>query len=430
MKFKTFICDLCKTSHQAISHRVKSISMSTWTIEEVKELSGEMNGGNDAARHNWLQNAPAIGERYSGGMRPKQGDKVEVYKQFILDCYEYGRFKASSPYVHDGAASFQQEKVTAAAPVAKPIQNSSPRKVTQVAPQEIDLLGFDSAIDTSSCKPAAAFDPFQSNGNNDVFGNFQSSQVAPSTSVASNTFDPFGVAQPTLSLAQPSPMNSSMSANNTPVVAMNAPALVRTQTYPPSNSVMAPGMNISMMGAAMAPPNNMGMGGMGMAPNGMNGMGGMGMNSMGMAPNSMGMGGMGMNSMGMAPNSMGISNMGMAPNSMGISNMGMTPNSMGMGGMGPPTNMGMNSMGMAPNNMGMSNMGMAPPPSMNGMGMGMPMTNQSPLMMSSNSMMQRTNNNMGTSSMAISGLSATSMTHTNTANNNVFASLYQSAPKY
>jgi hypothetical protein len=27
-------------------------------------------------------------------------------------------------------------------------------------------------------------------------------------------------------------------------------------------------------------------------------------------------------------------------------------------------------------------------------------------------------------------LSATSMTHTNTANNNVFASLYQSAPKY
>jgi len=390
VKFKTFVCDLCKTSHQAISHRVKSISMSTWTIEEVKELSGEMKGGNDAARHNWLQNAPAIGERYSGGMRPKQGDKVEVYKQFILDCYEYGRFKASSPYVHDGSASFQQEKVAvASAAVAKPIQNSSPRKVTQVAPQEIDLLGFDSAIDTSSCKPAAAFDPFQSNGNNDVFGNFQSSQVAPSTSTASNTFDPFGVVQPTLSLAQPSPMTSSMSANNTPIVGMNAPALVRTQTYPSSNSAMAPGMNISMMGAAMAPPNNMGMGGMGMAPNSMNGMGGMGMNSMGMAPNSM-----------------------------GISNMGMAPNSMGMGGMSPPTNMGM------------SNMGMAPPSSMNGMGMGMPMTNQSPLMMSSNSMMQRTNNNMGTSSMAISGLSATSMTHTNTANNNVFASLYQSAPKY
>jgi hypothetical protein len=376
--------------------------MSTWTIEEVKELSGEMKGGNDAARHNWLQNAPAIGERYSGGMRPKQGDKVEVYKQFILDCYEYGRFKASSPYVHDGSASFQQEKVAvASAAVAKPIQNSSPRKVTQVAPQEIDLLGFDSAIDTSSCKPAAAFDPFQSNGNNDVFGNFQSSQVAPNTSTASNTFDPFGVVQPTLSLAQPSPMTSSMSANNTPIVGMNAPALVRTQTYPSSNSARAPGMNISMMGAAMAPPNNMGMGGMGMAPNSMNGMGGMGMNSMGMAPNSM-----------------GISNMGMAPNSMGISNMGMAPNSMGMGGMSPPTNMGM------------SNMGMAPPSSMNGMGMGMPMTNQSPLMMSSNSMMQRTNNNMGTSSMAISGLSATSMTHTNTANNNVFASLYQSAPKY
>ena len=28
VKYKTFICDMYKTSHQAISHRVKSISMS------------------------------------------------------------------------------------------------------------------------------------------------------------------------------------------------------------------------------------------------------------------------------------------------------------------------------------------------------------------------------------------------------------------
>lgn len=63
VKFKTFVCDLCKTSHQAISHRVKSITMSTWTLDEVNELSDECCGGNDAARFTWLRNAPTVGGR-------------------------------------------------------------------------------------------------------------------------------------------------------------------------------------------------------------------------------------------------------------------------------------------------------------------------------------------------------------------------------
>ena len=385
--------------------------MSTWSIDEVKELTGEMNGGNDAARHNWLQNAPVIGERYPGGMRPKQGDKVEVYKQFILDCYEYGKFKASTPYEHDAASSIQVK----AAVVTKPVQqqNSSPRKIANnPPPKEIDLLGFDNTFDTnfiSSSYSADTFDPFQSSTSNDLFGNFQSSQALPtaasSNSSSNNAFDPFGISQPALSLVKPSPMMSSQSADNTPITVMTthtAPALMRTQTYPISNNSMASGMNNSMIGSSpmnsmsMAPPNNMGMGGMGMMPS-----------------NTMGMGGMGI----VPP-----SNMGMAP----PNNIGMGMSSMGMGGMG------MNSMGM--NSIGTGGMGMAPPNNMgmNGMG-GMSVSttnNQSPLMMSSNSMMQRTNNNMGTSSMAISGLSATSMTHTNNTNNNVFASLYQAAPKY
>lgn len=61
VKFKTFVCDLCKTSHQAVSHRVKSLTMSTWTLDEVNELADENGGGNDAARHIWLQRAPAFG---------------------------------------------------------------------------------------------------------------------------------------------------------------------------------------------------------------------------------------------------------------------------------------------------------------------------------------------------------------------------------
>ena len=120
VKYKTFVCDLCKTSHQAISHRVKSLTMSAWTMEEVNELSDENGGGNDAARHIWLSGAPNYGQRkqtifislcylifiiitykiqgYSNGSRPKDGDRIEVYKKFIEDCYERGMFKSTIPY--------------------------------------------------------------------------------------------------------------------------------------------------------------------------------------------------------------------------------------------------------------------------------------------------------------------------------------------
>lgn len=98
VKYKTFICDLCKTSHQAISHRVKSVSMSSWTMDEVKELTSERSGGNAAALHTWLLNAPAVGHTYSGGKRPKKGDDVSVFKQFIVDCYEHGKFRADTPF--------------------------------------------------------------------------------------------------------------------------------------------------------------------------------------------------------------------------------------------------------------------------------------------------------------------------------------------
>lgn len=69
--------------------------MSNWTMEEVDALTSRRNGGNEAALHTWLQNAPPVGGKYSGGCRPKAGDRVEVYKQFILDCYEHGKFKSS-----------------------------------------------------------------------------------------------------------------------------------------------------------------------------------------------------------------------------------------------------------------------------------------------------------------------------------------------
>ena len=54
MKFQTFVCNNCKTSHQAYSHRVKSATMSNWTGDEVNKLRAKNGGGNAAARRVWL----------------------------------------------------------------------------------------------------------------------------------------------------------------------------------------------------------------------------------------------------------------------------------------------------------------------------------------------------------------------------------------
>lgn len=93
IKFYTFVCNNCKSSHQAISHRCKSLTMSSWTDAEVAELEAK---GNDHARRTWLKNAPPPG---TNG-RPKEGDHVDVFKRFVVDVYEKRRYYGPD----DGAA--------------------------------------------------------------------------------------------------------------------------------------------------------------------------------------------------------------------------------------------------------------------------------------------------------------------------------------
>jgi hypothetical protein len=160
VKFKTFVCDLCKTSHQAISHRVKSFSMSTWTMEEVMELTSEQNGGNQVALHVWLGNAPGFGERYPGGFRPKEGDKVETFKQFITDCYERGKFKSPTPFdassvISDAEhATPQKKRSEERIPVSAAKQHHQKPTHAPATPTfsaELDLLAFDSQAQGASC---------------------------------------------------------------------------------------------------------------------------------------------------------------------------------------------------------------------------------------------------------------------------------------
>ena len=49
-KFGTFVCDGCKSAHQGISHRCKTIGQATFTAEDI----ALMRKGNDFAEKSWL----------------------------------------------------------------------------------------------------------------------------------------------------------------------------------------------------------------------------------------------------------------------------------------------------------------------------------------------------------------------------------------
>ena len=188
--------------------------MSNWTMDEVNELLDANHGGNRAAQHIWLGNAPAIGGRYAGGARPKAGDRVDIFKQFILDAYEHGKFKASTPYQpSDGTSSSASSGPSPvnSAPVSPKPPSSRPPSVLPPAAPAPSLLDDDlfSSTPSSFSQPGSAksnnggftpppnFDPFASSAPTNVssgaadFDPFTPTRATASSAAA---FDPFATA--------------------------------------------------------------------------------------------------------------------------------------------------------------------------------------------------------------------------------------------
>ena len=86
--YSSFVCHMCKSAHQSFSHRVKSVTMSTWTLKEVRALSEKHGGGNKACIAKWLSSGDV--EKY----RPHPGDSLDKYKNFIRLAYEEKMFMA------------------------------------------------------------------------------------------------------------------------------------------------------------------------------------------------------------------------------------------------------------------------------------------------------------------------------------------------
>jgi len=312
IKYFTFVCNNCKSSHQAISHRCKSLTMSSWTDQEVAELQMK---GNDYARRTWLKNAPPIG---TNG-RPKEGDHVDVFKRFVVDVYERKRYygedegaaasmsttNSTTPPTHVATAlplssARGNNRVTSASRVpvraAPVVQNraslppvSYAHKPTPTPPSAApvaDLLDFTSmpSTATTTTQPAAnnsSNTTFQANF--DIFAPATTTSASTNTTVPSN--DPFqsnfdssstpsqpntnGFANQSAAAAAASTASSGFSfiGNNN----MSAPAVAATST---PAAVKKPVMSNHTMSGTSSLISSMNMS----APQG-NGNGGMGWNN-------------------------------------------------------------------------------------------------------------------------------------------------------
>jgi Putative GTPase activating protein for Arf len=244
MKFLTFVCNECKSSHQAISHRCKSLTMSSWTEGEVLQLRTV--GGNDRARATWLATAPPPGQNG----RPVAGSSIDLYKSFIVDVYERKNYYRETASVNDvGVTNTESQQrlqppthLTANSLRQKQLGEPNLKQGTKFSnpPVVVDLLDFGEFETAAASEPlqassnisavgapapqTASFDPFGTGGgsnSSNMYG-FGSSNSTANSSISNSTgvgsFDPFGTASAAgpLSLDQrKTPIMSNSTANGT-----------------------------------------------------------------------------------------------------------------------------------------------------------------------------------------------------------------------
>ena len=234
IKFHTFVCNNCKSSHQAISHRCKSLTMSSWTNDEVAELQRK---GNDYARRTWLKNAPPVGQ----GGRPKEGDSIDVFKRFVVQAYEHKKYYGEDDGSGDAAPAYPAPAPATAPRVSAratraPVRRTVPPPAPAPAPAPVaDLLDFTSSTPSqSAATPSGAFQV-----NFDAF--------APTTpSVARQT--------PTSNVSSFNFMNNS--SNPTPANTPAVPAIKKPTQTPVSNTTFQANFDAFAPSPSVAAPTN------------------------------------------------------------------------------------------------------------------------------------------------------------------------------
>ena len=316
MKYKTFVCNNCKQGHTAISHRCKSLTMSSWTMQEVESLTEVGGGGNNVARRTWLANAPPIG---TGG-RPREGEQdVNVFKRFVVQVYEERRYWA------DDAGAAAPPVATAPAPRPRTVAAAPVKKVPVPAPAPApDLLDF-GAFESAPAAPAPAVaapapEPVVADSGAFECAPPPAAAAAPAPAAATSAssfspnFDAFGGSDPfaaSTTAAVPPPAAPAAVAQdgfgfigNGPT---SAPAPEQPKVKKPVMSMAGGGGNAAMISnmGGNAGVGAMNSGGMNMMMGGQVGYNNMAMNGGGMHNMGMNMNGGGMNAPMMTMNSTG-----------------------------------------------------------------------------------------------------------------------------
>ena len=93
-KLSMFVCSSCKSAFQSFSFRVKSVTMSNWTLREIDALRDTHGGGNRHAALKWL----AKWNPHDGQCpKPKpKVDHLDVFKAFVQRVYLDQEFVAEA----------------------------------------------------------------------------------------------------------------------------------------------------------------------------------------------------------------------------------------------------------------------------------------------------------------------------------------------
>jgi len=128
LNFDTFVCTTCSGIHREFNHRIKSISMATFSPEEIKRVQD--NNGNEYARKVWLAKWSQ-----SDFPVPEAGDRNRI-KEFIKLCYQDKKWYQENPSPPASHAKDDPDELPPQMPISKIIQNPPSLVVKQSEAQK------------------------------------------------------------------------------------------------------------------------------------------------------------------------------------------------------------------------------------------------------------------------------------------------------
>ncbi|KAH8739077.1 ARF GTPase activating protein [Cryptosporidium ryanae] len=102
LDFGTFICSTCSGIHREFNHKIKSISLSNWTLNEVKNIC---KNGNKKDAEKYLCNIESF--PFSSQVYSKDYNKLKTFiKNKYIDCLWINKSKYEINNIHDNEESY------------------------------------------------------------------------------------------------------------------------------------------------------------------------------------------------------------------------------------------------------------------------------------------------------------------------------------